>query len=77
MNETFLVTLQFFLSDEPCQFLVCGSKELSNLTNLLSNTDRYSIVAIESLGKMDSLSDLITDLINGQRPQGMDFGSGG
>lgn len=75
MNETFLITLQHFMAEEPNQFIVQGIKELSNLTNLLSSTERYSLVSIESLGKIDNLSDLITDLIDGQKPQGLDFGS--
>ena len=75
MNETFLITLQHYLSEEPNQFLVCGIKEMSNLMNLLSSTHRYSLISIESVGKIDNLSDLITDLIDGQKPQGLDFGS--
>lgn len=75
MNETFLVTLQHYLAEESNQFLVYGIKEVSNLMNLISSTDRYSLVSIESLGKIDNLSDLISDLIDGQKPQGLDFGS--
>lgn len=75
MNEMFLIKLKYFLSEEPNQFLVKGIKELSKLTGLLCTTDRYTLISIEKLGKIDDYSDLISDLIDGQKPQGLDCGS--
>ena len=71
-NEMFLIKIKYFLSDETNQFLVNGTKELAKLINLLSRTDRHCISAIEKLGRIDSYSDLIQDLIDDQRPADLD-----
>lgn len=71
-NEMFLIKIKYFLSDEINQFLVNGTKELAKLINLLSRTDRYRISSIEKLGRIDSYSDLIQDLIDDQRPADLD-----
>lgn len=71
-NEMFLIKLKYFLSDGTNQFLVNGTKELAKLVNLLSSTEQYGILSIEKLGKIDSYSDLIQDLIAEQRPADLD-----
>jgi hypothetical protein len=71
-NEMFLIKIKYFLSDEANQFLVNGTKELAKLVNLLSRTNRYSILSIEKLGRIDDYSDLVQDLIDDQKPTDLD-----
>jgi hypothetical protein len=71
-EETFLIKIKYFVSDDANQFLVSGTRELAKFINLLSVSKRYSLISIEKLGKIDSYSDLIQDLIDEQKPEDLD-----
>jgi len=73
-EEAYLVRVKYFVSDEPSQYLVNGIGELAKLTNLLSKTGRYSLVSVERLGKIDDYDGLIDELIDYQKPEGLDCG---
>lgn len=71
-NEMFLVKIRYFISEESSQFLVNGIDELAKLINLLKTSGRYRLESIDKLGKIDNYNDLIHDLIDEQRPDGLD-----
>jgi hypothetical protein len=73
VKDTFLVTINFELGiNIPDKYLVEGIGALSKLLNLLSTSERYSLVSVEKIGEVKNTDELIEDLIDEQKPDGLD-----
>jgi len=74
-RETFLIELKYSPNDISNEkYLIIGVKELGRLLDLISVSKNYSLISITKIGKIKSSIDLIEDLIDEQRPEGLDYG---
>ena len=74
-QDIFLIEIKHSPNDISNEkYLIAGLKELSKLLSLISTSQKCFLISIKKLGEIKDSSDLFSDLIDEQRPEGLDYG---
>lgn len=73
--DTFLVEIKPTpndLSNE--KYLVIGLKKVSRLLDLIARSEKCFLISVKKIGLISDYNDLVEDLTDEQRPEGLDYG---
>ena len=74
-QDAFLIEIKHSPNDISNEkYLVTGLKKLSKLLNLIAHSKKCYLISIKKIGEIKNFNGLIDDLIDEQRPEGLDYG---
>lgn len=73
INQHYILELAEEFSEHPTIVIIRGEDELFRILKLIGSNKKYVVLGMHNMGFITDTQDLITDLIENQKPKDMDF----
>lgn len=73
INQYYIMELAEEFAEQPTVVVIKGEEELFRILKLVGSNKKYVLLGIHNMGLITDTQDLMSDLIENQKPKDMDF----